>query len=90
MFFIFSLLGPGRPTEKETPPSAPAKRKQPIVSKDVRLDEVGHFPIFVDKKNADRCQLPGCDGKSFIRCHKCEVYLCVKRDQNCYIQYHTL
>ncbi|XP_054259664.1 piggyBac transposable element-derived protein 3-like [Macrosteles quadrilineatus] len=71
-----------------TPPPAPSARceSRPIAA--VRLDTVDNFPIHSNKKEAGRCKKPQCKGKSHIRCDKCEVYLCLSKDRNCFRSFH--
>lgn len=70
----------------------PPKRKkvyQSVPPKEVRLDQKLHMPIFVQAKSAGRCKAEGCSKSSFIMCKKCQVFLCVKRNLNCFENFHT-
>ncbi|CAL1267494.1 unnamed protein product [Larinioides sclopetarius] len=60
--------------------------KQP--TKEVRLDGVGHLPRFMEDKNASKCRLPGCNSRTRVVCIKCNMYLCVVRN-NCFEKYHS-
>lgn len=62
---------------------------QKAPAKEVRLDQRMHLPSFVSSKNAGRCKKDGCRKNTFVICTKCNVYLCVKRENNCFEQYHT-
>ncbi|XP_036346069.1 piggyBac transposable element-derived protein 3-like [Rhagoletis pomonella] len=76
-------------TENTSTP--PQKRKRTVQihpPEEVRKDTVMHIPHFVASKNNGRCKMPGCTKKSYIICQKCNVYLCVKRDSNCFALYH--
>ena len=55
----------------------------------VRLDGLNHWPDNVASEQR-RCKLPGCKKKSVIWCRKCRVYLCIKKDRNCFVLYHTV
>lgn len=82
----------GRPTTIEPEYSMPPptdKRRRLGQSAEVRHDQVGHVPKFRDIKNAQRCAYEKCTAKTYILCTKCEVFLCVKRDANCFFKYHT-
>ncbi len=54
----------------------------------VRLDGHNHWPDNVATVQR-RCKLPGCSKKSVVWCTKCRVYLCIKKERNCFVQYHT-
>ena len=52
---------------------------------DVRKDGVGHSPMCNKVRN--RCK--NCpDGKSCVSCGKCNVYLCINKDRNCFNEFH--
>uniref|UniRef100_A0A8B9HAU7 Si:ch211-255f4.7 n=1 Tax=Astyanax mexicanus TaxID=7994 RepID=A0A8B9HAU7_ASTMX len=48
-----------------------------------------HLPEVVNKKNAVRCRVKGCSGKTRVRCVTCEVFLCLQGERNCYAAFHT-
>lgn len=54
----------------------------------VRLDGHNHWPDNVAKEQR-RCRLAGCKQKSVVWCTKCNVYLCIKKERNCFVLYHT-
>lgn len=58
---------------------------QPIA--EVRFDNVGHLPKFLEAKNASKCRKHGCNSKTRVICIKCEMYLCVMKN-NCFEAYH--
>lgn len=37
-----------------------------------------------ENNERQRCKYPGCMGKSFIKCRKCEIYLCLNKNRNCF------
>lgn len=81
---VSSLL---EPSEENTQ----IKRRRSIQTypeKEIRLDNIMHIPEFVNSKNNSRCKLEGCKGKTFVICKKCDVYLCLKRDSNCFARFH--
>jgi hypothetical protein len=55
----------------------------------VRLDGQNHWPQNVAQQQR-RCRLAGCKQRSVVWCTKCKVYLCMKKDKNCFIEYHTV
>lgn len=59
------------------------------VSHAVRLDSVGHLPE-VAALRARWCKLRGCSKRSTLWCKKCRVYLCIKKDRNCFEVFHTV
>lgn len=61
----------------------PAK---PIPTPMVRRDSVGHWPTFTDERQ--RCRHPFCKDKSYIKCEKCHVHLCIKKVRNCFVDFH--
>ena len=50
-----------------------------------RFDNIGHLPEHSEKKN--RCRL--CSGIVRTKCAKCNEYLCLTKNRNCYRAYHT-
>lgn len=76
---------PGRPSLEE----AQQHQQQPAEvrpSRDVRLDCVNHWP---DYSTRQLCKLKECKQKTFIRCAKCAVHLCLNKERNCFLRYHT-
>lgn len=54
-----------------------------------RYDGYEHYPISDDIKAPRSCRLEECGSRSKIRCGKCDVYLCLSRDKNCFKTYHV-
>lgn len=46
-----------------------------------------HAPEFTEK--SEQCQFFGCSNLSIIKCKKCNLYLCLKQDSNCFSLYHN-
>lgn len=61
----------------------PAQRVPP---KEVRQDQVGHWPQWTNKKI--RCKYPKCSGFTHTMCEKCGVALCYIRAKNCFKKFH--
>lgn len=59
----------------------------PIPPKEVRLDKLDHFPMWVSKRV--QCKSPKCKGFTYVRCSKCQINLCFNKDRNCYRQFHN-
>lgn len=68
---------------------APIKRQKPLTVpvKDVRSDNVGHWPVHIDG-HEQRCKLETCGGRSRIQCEKCQVALCLSKFRNCFKTFH--
>jgi hypothetical protein len=54
----------------------------------IRRDGQNHWPVF-SATVPRRCRVAGCKARSCLSCSKCRVYLCVKRENNCFVEYHT-
>lgn len=82
-----------RPDEDIEPgPSAPKKsRPVPHPTKDVRQTGSEHMPIcaVTDSNKFPRCRKPGCDKKSRYKCIKCNVFLCIAPERDCFLEYHS-
>ena len=65
----------------------PVSHTDPIDA--VRLDGSNHWPQNVAKQQR-RCKLPGCKKRSVVWCTKCQVYLCMAKERQCFIEYHTV
>uniref|UniRef100_M4AIW5 Si:ch211-255f4.7 n=1 Tax=Xiphophorus maculatus TaxID=8083 RepID=M4AIW5_XIPMA len=47
-----------------------------------------HMPEMVDIKHAERCRNKGCNGKTYMRCTKCKMFLCITKRKTCFQDYH--
>lgn len=56
--------------------------------KEVRLDQIAHWPIWADKQM--RCKFPGCKGYTQTMCQKCGVALCYTKKVNCFKAFHEV
>ena len=54
---------------------------------ELRLDGRDHLPFVQD--NRGRCKMPGCSGIVNTMCRKCEVNLCIGKNRNCFVEFHT-
>ncbi|XP_044573309.1 piggyBac transposable element-derived protein 1-like [Drosophila ananassae] len=59
---------------------------QHVPNQMVRQDQVGHWPIWADKRI--RCKFPNCAGYSQVMCNKCGVALCFNKRNNCFTNFH--
>ncbi|XP_072047401.1 piggyBac transposable element-derived protein 3-like [Amphiura filiformis] len=86
----------GRPRSSSPTPQAPDqagpphKRAKPAERpvQDVRYDGYRHFPACI-KELGQRCKYEGCKSRSRVKCVKCEVFLCLSKDKNCFLAFHT-
>ena len=58
------------------------------VNVDARYDRVGHFPLNIDTKVAQRCKYEGCLRKTKYSCRKCKVCLSIDHKSDCFIKFH--
>ena len=85
---------PGRPKKRQgsdtqSPSCSSSKvgRKPtiPAPCDDSRFDKLGHWPEPTDKRG--RCR--NCkDGFSKVFCTKCNICLCMRKEKNCFMEYH--
>jgi hypothetical protein len=54
----------------------------------LRLDGNHHLPANVASM-PKCCRLKGCKGRTTFWCVKCRAYLCIKKSNNCFMQYHA-
>lgn len=71
------------------PPTKKHRAVVPHPQPEIRLDNVGHLPRFVDSKFASKCRHPKCSSRCRTICTKCNIYLCILKN-NCFEQYHTV
>lgn len=71
------------------PKKSRARVQQPPAA--LRLNQVGHLPEIPTPATKNRCRYPGCKSNvARIRCVKCNVFLCVNEERNCFKLYHTI
>lgn len=78
----------GRPSLDDilNQPKKKASRVQGNPTQDVRRDGYGHMPIWNEKRQ--RCSF--CKKNfSYMSCRKCNVWLCINKDRNCFQSFHT-
>lgn len=81
----------GRPSNGSVEQGIEMKKKRgpsaPTPTQDVRLDEVGHWVFWSQKRQ--RCKFPGCTGICMTYCSKCGNHLCCTSKNNCFFLFHT-
>jgi len=67
--------------------TCPAKKSRRVfqVNETSRYDNVGHFPDHCEPKQ--RCRV--CGNAVRVKCMKCNCCLCVTKNKNCFVAYHT-
>ena len=79
------------PPEKRRRLNVDDKRPKPvppIPDRAFRIRGARHLPEFVDVANAQRCRLEGCKQKTRIQCTECELFLCCRKENNCFYMMH--
>jgi hypothetical protein len=74
------------PHHDEPPKKRGAMEKRPL--QEVQTDMLDHMPNYDAKKEATRCKLPGCSGKTHVYCDKCQVHFCFVSQRNCFKYAH--
>ena len=77
----------GRPSKPSLSPQQAVGKKAAVANpvSDVHYDAVNHFPEFGEKRG--RCRY--CpDGYSSVYCKKCSMVLCLRKDKDCFFEFH--
>lgn len=84
----------GRPTLGENTTESryiEKKRKRgpckELPAQEIRLDGMDHYPVHNDLRT--RCIYPDCRFKTNISCQKCTMPLCIDKERNCFLSFHT-
>ena len=75
--------------EEDEPPKKKIRERSSYVPKTLRYDGFNHWPVFVSAVNNTRCKNEKCNGKTYWKCDKCNVHLCLNSNRNCFTQYHA-
>lgn len=82
----------GRPSATSLEEAYSQKKKRgaaaDIPQMDVRRDGLDHLPEWRENER-NRCKFPNCRSQSYIYCTKCRVALCLNKDRNCFVRFHT-
>ncbi|KAL2089767.1 hypothetical protein ACEWY4_014455 [Coilia grayii] len=79
-------MSPTPQPSEEPPKRRAAMERRPI--EEVQADMLDHMPNYDTKKEATRCKLPGCSGKTHVYCDKCKVHFCFVSQRNCFKYAH--
>ena len=87
---IVERSGKRRRPSGERNETVPQKARRPaavpLPTKEVQQDKFGHFPQFQEQQQ--RCH--HCkDGFSTVKCSKCNIYLCLVKKRNCFVDFHN-
>ncbi|XP_020353332.1 zinc finger protein 576, tandem duplicate 1 [Oncorhynchus kisutch] len=84
---------PPHPTQKlHSPGTAPDPgllQDSPLPDMATRYDGSGHWPEQLGEGEGGRCRFGGCERLSRVRCLKCCVFLCISRNHNCFLNFHS-
>lgn len=69
--------------KEDEPPTKKACEMASSVPQLVRYDGLYHWPTFVPGFNNTSCKNEQCRGKTYWKCSKCNVYLCLHSARNC-------
>ncbi|XP_062848343.1 uncharacterized protein LOC134310640 [Trichomycterus rosablanca] len=61
----------------------------PLPDVATRYDGLGHWPEQLSEGEEARCRFGGCERTSRVRCLKCCVFLCISRNHNCFLKFHS-
>lgn len=81
----------GENREPEFANMASTSRYQPksLPSIDKQNDGYNHWPMMDTLKEPRACRALRCTSRSRCRCSKCDVYLCLTKDRNCFYDFHN-
>ena len=55
---------------------------------DKRYDGYDHWPTIDEIASPRSCQLESCKSRTRTRCTKCDQYLCLSKDKDCFRLFH--
>lgn len=96
------ILSRGCDTQDSVPPQSPIKKthaaketpstnlaeESPLPDAATRYDGLGHWPEQLGEGEGGRCRFRDCQRTSRVLCLKCCVFLCISRNNNCFLKFH--
>ena len=83
------LIGKYSNRQRAFPQSCPTKKKSTNQAGPVNTPD--HLPEYqVSRQRCMYCKTGGKDIKTFVKCSTCGVYLCLVKERNCFLKYHTV
>ncbi|XP_056617920.1 uncharacterized protein LOC130432535 isoform X2 [Triplophysa dalaica] len=97
------ILSSGVDAQDSSPPCHPAPKRQcpnsssrpspvletPLPDAVTRYDGFGHWPEQLADSEEAKCRFGGCERTSRVRCLKCCVFLCISKNHNCFLKFHS-
>ena len=81
--------------EQEEESNLPSKKKMKIYTPspkpvaDKRYDGYDHWPTVSDISSPRTCQLESCKSRTKTKCTKCDQYLCLSKEKDCFRLFHV-
>lgn len=93
----------GSDTQDSVPPQPPIEKahatnetpnpslveESPLPDTATRYDGSGHWPEQLGEGEGGRCRFRDCQRTSRVLCLKCCVFLCISRNNNCFLNFHN-
>ncbi|XP_051576935.1 uncharacterized protein LOC127454043 isoform X2 [Myxocyprinus asiaticus] len=97
------ILSSGIDAQDSSPPCPPASKphgpdtnfrpsqflETPLPDAVTRYDGSGHWPEQLAEGEEGKCRFGGCERTSRVQCLKCCVFLCISRNHNCFLKFHS-
>lgn len=98
------ILSSGSDTQDSVPPQPPKEKahaakdtrdpnlveESPLPDTATRYDGSGHWPEQLGEgEGGGRCRFRDCQRTSRVLCLKCCVFLCISRNNNCFLNFHN-
>lgn len=74
--------------EDDQPPKKKPREMTSRVLRSLRYDGANHWPVFMTNINNTRCKYEICSAKTYWKCSKCNVHLCLNSKKNCFYEFH--
>ncbi|XP_034553574.1 uncharacterized protein LOC117822775 [Notolabrus celidotus] len=70
-------------------PNPSLVEESPLPDAATRYDGSGHWPEQLAEGEGGRCRFGDCQRTSRVLCLKCCVFLCISRNHNCFLNFHS-